>query len=183
MEELMKHTKRVFVNRGLLIGGIILTFIETILCLLFAALIWFEVAHTATNTQRALCSLFFIILGFLSVGGALIALPTWASHIVLAPDKITLVSPFKKRVEVSYIRYKYIQIGSYRHFGTLVNYIVISQKLLTKDKLLCINKIRTSVDAIKIRYNPKNIESLKLFLPQELLYKLDVALKNEKRHR
>ena len=169
----MKTVKKIFVNKELLIVGIVWCVIQLLMTSSMILLIWLGIAKTATNTDKILLCIFWGFLGFLSIVTVILAMPVWGAHIRFDITGITIVVPFKSKICVPYNKYKYVQLGSYMHFFTRVKYIVISKNLITSDKLLHANKMRISEEIIKIRYNKKNIEYLRCVLPESLINKLE----------
>ena len=99
----------------------------------------------------------------------------WANILVLSPEKIELRSCFKKPVTYEYQEFPYIYRASYRHclagapdIGTVIVYLVLSRRRLSSFEKTHINRVTSSTDVIKIKFNKKRFQALLEYMPPKL---------------
>lgn len=107
--------------------------------------------------------------------------PRFLCTVTLSKTAITVWLPFRKKETFSYKQFRFVYCGGYFHgnvlgMGKNIWYIVIAQRRLTTNELTNINHVSNSKEVVKIRYTPKNYETIRNVLPASHIHQLNCAI-------
>ena len=169
--------KKIFLNRGLLIGGCICCSMSILLALLMA--LWMR-----SREQQLGVVLFFVFCAVTMFVGGLLCMPRWYAYVQITDNQVKYKCAFKKAEYIPLSNYRYLYKADYFHraiipIGCRHVYVVLSTGKVSDYDLSHINQVAPSLSLIKMRYSKKIFDRLLECLNEKQKRKLLYAFENQ----
>lgn len=157
---------RIFCDLPLVLASVVILIANSVLC------IWMMViapSYAVASDVLSIRCIWGAILILFYVG-MIMASKRILTFVVFDRDGISFWRPFMGFTVCEYRRYSHIYPASYFHgtplgFGFRVPYVVFSQKYLSDEIIMNINRLENSPEVFKIRMCHRKYEELIKFLP------------------